>query len=219
MEEGILAMVSIPFKREGTFRPGNFQDGDTLEVYCFNSLQTGRHIQTIMILSTPLMMSQGFNSLQTGRHIQTLLGCFFGNLNQLKVSIPFKREGTFRPSRCTKCLKIRRLSFNSLQTGRHIQTQPPSSHSTNAESVSIPFKREGTFRPPFPCTYLRRIWFQFPSNGKAHSDHDLRGSNPDHNSFNSLQTGRHIQTETPAATAWKEILVSIPFKREGTFRP
>ena len=37
----------------------------------FNSLQTGRHIQTGPITDTQLDKILGFNSLQTGRHIQT----------------------------------------------------------------------------------------------------------------------------------------------------
>ena len=66
--------------------------------------------------------------------------------------------------------------------------------------VSIPFKREGTFRPDDRVMQ----WydpkqasdeFQFPSNGKAHSDFEVEG------------TGQLAGS-----------IVSIPFKREGTFR-
>ena len=67
--------------------------------------------------------------------------------------------------------------------------------------VSIPFKREGTFRrlilsgPPFRDEALSG--FQFPSNGKAHSDVVVKIPVVKlvvTSSFNSLQTGRHIQT-------------------------
>ena len=63
-----------------------------------------------------------FNSLQTGRLIQTVL---IAVLNPYEyVSIPFKREGSFRLLRDTSpvngdCLP----GFNSLQTGRLIQTK------------------------------------------------------------------------------------------------
>ena len=66
------------------------------------------------------MMS--FNSLQTGRHRQQIPLCTkcLGRL----VSIPFKREGTFRQAhdRRTSNIGARLKRFNSLQTGRHIQT-------------------------------------------------------------------------------------------------
>ena len=40
----------------------------------------------------------------------------------------------------------------------------------NEDFVSIPFKREGTFRPDHIREDARQSLFQFPSNGKAHSD-------------------------------------------------
>ena len=86
--------------------------------------------------------------------------------------------------------------------------------------------------------------FQFPPNGKAHSDTTsikmIQRTNP---SFNSLQTGRHIQTnhschnrtganmfqfppngkahsdgEAHGTPVPMSSTVSIPSKREGTFR-
>ena len=88
--------------------------------------------------------------------------------------------------------------------------------------VSIPYEREGTFRRlnnPLDCR-LRFREFQFPTNGKAHSDRGKRSpigarskfqfptngkahsdSTPASSAdraydpgFNSLRTGRHIQT-------------------------
>ena len=63
------------------------------------------------------------------------------------VSIPFKREGTFR--------RILNVSLVAVIV-----------------SVSIPFKREGTFRPKKSriSVDIPDPGFQFPSNGKAHSD-------------------------------------------------
>ena len=62
------------------------------------------------------------------------------------VSIPFKREGTFRLRRYTADPRAKGSGFNSLQTGRHIQTAIMS------------------------ATMDEEVRFQFPSNGKAHSD-------------------------------------------------
>ena len=116
----------------------------------------------------------------------------------LKVSIPFKREGTFRHLCCPL--------------------------SKPFGSVSIPFKREGTFRQfakKQKCA-AADIKFQFPSNGKAHSDFlfALTVKSENAEGFNSLQTGRHIQTLPLFLHLQKRVnmKVSIPFKREGTFR-
>ena len=137
-----------------------------------------------------------FNSLQTGRHIQTQ------DLRHFPVKF---------------------LCFNSLQTGRHIQTKMrvillP----WNRGTVSIPFKREGTVRHEAAgtATHRRRPMFPFPSNGKAQSDGEIRQINVEVEvSFHSLQTGRHSQTsEPPSEDLRTELLVSIPFKREGTVR-
>ena len=115
------------------------------------------------------------------------------------------------------------MRFNSLQTGRHIQTIV----------VSIKTLNSGER-------------FQFPSNGKAHSDVKTKHLNftMRMSGFNSLQTGRHIQTQSQKSTrrisagfqfpsngkAHSDCQclcrkrdcvlhgVSIPFKREGTFR-
>ena len=63
------------------------------------------------------------------------------------------------------------------------------------------------------------ILFQFPSNGKAHSDPGMRSEwMRCLFGFNSLQTGRHIQTKNLLFSKKRLKIVSIPFKREGTFR-
>ena len=134
-------MVSIPFKREGTFRP----DTATEE-------------------TDPAAEN---------------------------VSIPFKREGTFRPhTRITQKLSIN--CFNSLQTGRHIQTRPGTGTNFRIK-VSIPFKREGTFRPTI----------ERPRKSQSHQ------------SFNSLQTGRHIQTTQTMDPRVEDIPVSFNSLQTG----
>ena len=59
--------------------------------------------------------------------------------------------------------------------------------------------------------------FQFPSNGKAYPKTLLIfKSDPLRNlSFNSLQTGKHIQRIGTMLHAARKQLVSIPFKRES----
>ena len=133
---------------------------------CFNSLQTGRCIQSDLLklkLKTPLKC---FNSLQTGRCIQReavskywlWLTWFqfpsngkvypkdlkiFRSSNAVRVSIPFKREGVSKERIFLCCVY--------------------------SIFVSIPFKREGVSKASF--TMVSVAWkgmFQFPSNGKVY---------------------------------------------------
>ena len=176
-------------------------------------LQTGRHIQTVSSggrgkRPTPSHMFQfpsngkahsdrreiaprwfailtdkeSFNSLQTGRHIQTeseplkrgreYKKCFNSLQTGRHIQTQTRSFLRFRSS------VIRMLSFNSLQTGRHIQTPTC--------DTLLPDPRMSSRRFQFPSNgkahsdrfrnhlsravsrYSRR--FQFPSNGKAHSD-------------------------------------------------
>ena len=111
------------------------------------------------------------------------------------VSIPYEREGTFRQIvHFTQIFKYHHKSFNSLRTGRHIQT-----------GLTINNVRGG-------------IVFQFPTSGKAHSDMVGRLYVTPRNGFNSLRAGRHIQTKRKASSSENGSTVSIPYEREGTFR-
>ena len=109
------------------------------------------------------------------------------------VSIPFKREGISKESRYER-------SFSDTVT------------------VSIPFKREGISKANGNGnkTEITPRKFQFPSNGKAYPKARVFNVPDDfwNLSFNSLQTGRHIQSRCPRITR-KDQRVSIPFKREG----
>ena len=168
--------VSIPYEREGTFRQ-----------------------QPQLLLSAGLLAA-GFNSLRTGRHIQTRKRRVQLQHNAPHVSIPYEREGTFRPGfQFTVNVTAGTLRFNSLRTGRHIQTKETGliipdeefksfnslrtgrhiqtgvqhffGQGARGRRVSIPYEREGTFRQKsrrlIICPFI---------------------------SFNSLRTGRHIQT-------------------------
>ena len=145
----------------------------------FNSLQTGKCIQRVRFLHR----NQGFNSLQTGK------------------CIPFRR-GTL-------------VSFNSLQTGKCIQTQRcsirqwkfqfPSNGKVYSEGqntigsitpqrVSIPFKRESVFRGRNRHSFRGRgkvsIPFKRESVFRVRREFRVLVT-----SFNSLQTGKCIQTD------------------------
>ena len=167
-------LVSIPFKRESVFR-GLISDSKDKTGSCFNSLQTGKCIQshrairkrkvcrnTFQFPSNGKVYSEAyayaasltakdpacFNSLQTGKCIQS----------QLKRNIMFNNMNR----------------FNSLQTGKCIQR---------------PIRNEllATVEPIEPV-------FQFPSNGKVYSEStSTMYFNFNWRSFNSLQTGKCIQ--------------------------
>ena len=93
-------------------------------VFGFNSLQTGKWIQSILMGSIrDGLASSRFNSLQTGKWIQSL--------------------SIFLKKRIEK-------GFNSLQTGKWIQSRRYSQYSQGSRNyVSIPFKRESGFRERF----------------------------------------------------------------------
>ena len=105
----------------------------------------------------------------------------------------FPSNGKAYPKRWVGLTRRRdKMSFNSLQTGRHIQSF------TVSEDVKVSTTR-----------------FQFPSNGKAYpKDVKVSTTRKELAGFNSLQTGRHIQRCTEVVTT-AATMVSIPFKREG----
>ena len=121
-----------------------------------------------------------FNSLQTGNCIQT---------------------GSWRNH-----LFPRLRSFNSLQTGNCIQTHFEANLMFLGAQVSIPFKRETAFKRTLKQTLCSSAHkFQFPSNGKLHSNRfpSVRPPKP-RQSFNSLQTGNCIQTRPETAPTHEE---------------
>ena len=113
------------------------------------------------------------------------------------VSIPYEQEGTFRLliGDCGAIFEYA-PSFNSLRTGRHIQTN----------------------------SRCRNQWtqldsFQFPTNGKAHSDRKEKNLCNLEESLVSIPyeregTFRRIYKKV----SYPQGIVSIPYEREGTFR-
>ena len=173
-----LYYVSIPFKREGTWKVGTrtalvrtvdrFQFPSNGKVHqkanptnsltlttkiSFNSLQTGRYIKRFSNRYSNTAPYESFNSLQTGRYIKSIPRrvCI---LRGTLVSIPFKREGT------------------SKDRGKHWRTSPP-------HQVSIPFKREGTSKEGRNCTcrvslILVSIPFKREGTSKARRDESIQ---------------------------------------------
>ncbi len=160
-----------------------------------------------------------FNSLQTGKRIQRKIkGDFL--MARLDVSIPFKRESVSKgrmPKEDRKEIKFQfpsngkaypkrlpvllstgsEFGFNSLQTGKRIQSEKRKTPLKNLIYVSIPFKRESVSKeiPKRNFNGLSRK-FQFPSNGKAYPKKNKRGfSYGKIRCFNSLQTGKRIQRQ------------------------
>ena len=135
----------------------------------FNSLQTGKHMCTSPNILAPVWTRKLFQFPSNGKaHVHAPTSRVEAEEEEVVVSIPFKRESTCaqgigmlflfgmlvsipfkRESTCAQSSSAMAetlyLSFNSLQTGKHMCT---------------------------PFYYLQdfqeRILFQFPSNGKAH---------------------------------------------------
>ena len=150
----------------------------------FNSLQTGKRIQSLGKDKALKNVNEiGFNSLQTGKRIQSLLASIL-------------------------LLKMEMLSFNSLQTGKRIQSwcerrvcqQPTFQFPSNGKAypkqgpgfdsqqlhsfVSIPFKRESVSKD---C--------------ETETDSDDSGCG-----FNSLQTGKRIQSDDKGLKVLEKML-------------
>ena len=212
--------------------------------YCFNSVQTGRCIQSLThnhqnnagafefqfrsngkvypktqtTADMIMILLMSFNSLQTGRCIQSC-GRTATTRRLGFVSIPFKREGVSKeryPQRW-KCPSHPR--FNSLQTGRCIQ-----SLSTNTVSrlriVSIPFKREGVSkgRPENSTSRTTHIVsIPFKREGVSKESHWVSGSQTPQG-FNSLQTGRCIQSQSAPAAMYGGKISSSSFNSLQTGR-
>ena len=114
----------------------------------------------------------------------------------IPVSIPFKRESVSKAGRDVVYHLSGPQSFNSLQTGKRIQSFLAQTIMIFKE-VSIPFKRESVSKAiGLANPYLISLSFQFPSNGKAYPKNSVPTSQLQSGwlvRFNSLQTGKRIQ--------------------------
>ena len=138
-----LVLVSIPFKRESVFRVHICERNESRN-WCFNSLQTGKWIQSIRGNKCK-RKDVSFNSLQTGKCIQS------HDQNQSFwddrcVSIPFKREVYSEKSDKTRLFQ-NLIAFQFPSNGKVYSERVYNSAGRDlAPVVSIPFKRESGFR-------------------------------------------------------------------------
>ena len=173
MNQRIIYRVSIPFKRESVFRVVN----DSYHKEICVQFQFPSNGKVYSELSTKQSMYNNYYSVFQFPSNGKVYSEFshrnpFSKTHWVHVSIPFKRESVFRvvDSRCKLCLGIK--SFNSLQTGKCIQSTKNSSGISDAILVSIPFKRESVFRVSIEGGNKAKgsALFQFPSNGKVYSE-------------------------------------------------
>ena len=87
----------------------------------------------------------------------------------VSVSIPFKRESTWKVSKDPRMGGNHMGSFNSLQTGKHMESNSLTQVFEGNETFQFPSngKAHGKVAKKRKKT-TERIKFQFPSNGKAH---------------------------------------------------
>ena len=130
------------------------------------------------------------------------------------VSIPFKRESVFKePPINTAALRQKR--FNSLQTGKCIQSNAPR-RSRPIRRVSIPFKREGVSKVISRHHGLSPNTFQFPSNGKAYPKFTGYGATLKWtDEFQFPSNGKAYPKPACCRNGTRRWWVSIPFKRES----
>ena len=264
-------LVSIPYEREGIFRLGAEKINDAAPMARFNSLRTGRYLQTKPISPTHPPHPRGFQFPTNGKVSSDCRNQLLWSGRPDRVSIPYEREGIFR--RAIYLLPNDAHVIVSIPYEREgIFRLPTRGVWSTRRIVSIPYEREGIFRlrradSPF---LIKEIQFQFPTNGKVSSDNTqtppannggtvsipyeregifrhleiltlLKGEKVGFNSlrtgrylqtigvsevpsdmmgggFNSLRTGRYLQTYCLPRWLRQRIPVSIPYEREGIFR-
>ena len=117
-----------------------------------------------------LIRNYCFNSLQTGKHIQRQVN-IVDHISKYEVSIPFKRESISKGSKKRVTHWLPKFQFPS--NGKAYPKCPKLPNNPKLPKVSIPFKRES----------ISKVLRQVPL------------TTPILTSFNSLQTGKHIQSE------------------------
>ena len=215
-------VVSIPFKRESVSK-GSVTVGSQSEAIDVVSIPFKREsVSKVCLIScsflTPFL---SFNSLQTGKCIQSNRQNI--PLCRKHRMFQFPSNGKVSPKLMAICRSAEfGFSFNSLQTGKCIQSIAFIYIGIGNE-YAFQFPSNGKVSPKFqrPDLSFRIYRFQFPSNGKVSPKLYYAGWMPDllvtfqfpSNGkvspkrvtttaegatvycFNSLQTGKHIQSE------------------------
>ena len=215
--------VSIPSERESISK--EYGDGSCSRRYCrcFNSLRTGKHIQSKTDDVDVIRAVGSFNSLRTGKHIQRFRRAWWKRKYKLfqfppngkaypksgkNISVvtqddefQFPPNGKAYPKTVIlKLLETKHLKprFNSLRTGKHIQRKEILMKLGERTTRKFQFPPNGK---AYPKEYTvmheeRKIaMFQFPPNGKAYPKGRRHNGRRGLNGFcfNSLRTGKHIQ--------------------------
>ena len=169
----MMKRVSIPFKRESVSK-------------------------VIGVTATPERTDE-FQFPSNGKAYPKLERTGFRFRSTAQVSIPFKRESVSKAGN----IRQRRASPLLFQFPSNGKAYPKPTSSAPPlppppPLVSIPFKRESGSKA-MPHWNEQRLGkeFQFPSNGKADPKRCRTGtSNGSAKSFNSLQTGKRIQSKS-----------------------
>ena len=187
----------------------------------FNSLQTGKWIQTQGNIGNAETTRKRFNSLQTGKWIQTSHPGT--NEVEFRIMFQFPSNGKVDSNRVAKLnvYSLDRTCFNSLQTGKWIQTR-----------ILLQLPSFLAFEFQFPSNgkvdsnkyhgvkiQKRGASFQFPSNGKVDSNVTVQIEEPLEAEFQFPSNGK-VDSNVLLIKIWGfcPVVVSIPFKRESGFK-
>ena len=159
----------------------------------FNSLQTGKHRQRREWWKWIYTRDLSFNSLQTGKHRQRGT---IEDANGNTQTFQFPSNGKVDTKiKFRQPLTLNKVRFNSLQTGRWIQSCSEFNGIRRSVRVSIPFKREGGYKVmhPRPNPAFGIVSIPFKREG-GYKGLRVWSYGENGNGFNSLQTGRWIQS-------------------------
>ena len=162
----------------------------------FNSLQTGKCIQSEQAEKLLDIDIQEFQFPSNGKVYSKRRQVSDNRYCQCWFQFPSNGKVYSKSRASRECYEYGQMRFNSLQTGKCIQSSKWEKARADISRVSIPFKRESVFKVIILWLIIfRRSLFQFPSNGKVYSKSGI--------TFN---------------TTHAKNFVSIPFKRESVFK-
>ena len=186
--------VSIPFKREGVSKATCFAAQVVAQEEGFNSLQTGRCIQSRFAHLWYQPCGKSFNSLQTGRCIQRQFSQ--RAQNGVHGRFQFPSNGKVYPKERRSWFHTDKWEFQFPSNGKVYPKRLKRFLQTASTEFQFPFKREGVSKEKGETVFSAHCGsgFQFPSNGKVYPKSQRHNRcNSEATGFNSLQTGRCIQ--------------------------
>ena len=167
----------------------------------FNSLQTGKCIQRPYRKTTHESVGE-FQFPSNGKvYPKEHLGSTVVNR---KPSFQFPSNGKVYPKPPNRKKKRWKQRFQFPSNGKVYPKTQRFSERNASSTVSIPFKRESVSKVSYGCGTSCETKFQFPSNGKVYPKLSAKTQpflNPGHSCFNSLQTGKCIQSNKQYTTS------------------